>query len=149
MFVWDDKALDALGRSIRMTRDALSNVWAAQLPASLVKVKMPAPLVRVQDKLQLECRASVLRQGRGPAQGIRIQCYGQTKGSQHRKDGRGLRLLREECVIPTTPIEDQRRIMEAMCDIVAVQEGCEYRLRNPHRAVAPVKLILRPERGRR
>ena len=145
MFVWDDKALDALGqRYLKGLHDSMSAgvtaIWS-QTYAAFEK-QMPAPLVRVQDKLQLECRATVLRQGRGPVQGLRLQCFGHT--------GKGnTRVLREENVLPDTSIKEQRRVMDAVCDIVAVQEGCDYKLTKPHKVVAPVKRILRPERGRR
>ena len=145
MFIWDDKALDALGqRYLKGRHDSIlacvtadAAIWGKKYAAFET-----APLVRVQDKLQLECRATVLRQGRGPVQGLRLQCFGHT--------GKGnTRVLREENVLPDTSINDQRRIMDAMCNIIAVQEGCDYKLVKPHKVVVPVKLILRPERGRR
>jgi hypothetical protein len=136
--------------------DALSQNYAQSLAQSMrivwdrhyFKIHSGVPpakptLAKIHDKLQLECRATSIRQGRLPVQGFKLQCFAQIKA-----DARGLYLIREEIVLPTTTIKEQREIMDAMCDIVAVQAQCDYKLRSPHRVVAPQKTIQRPSKGR-
>lgn len=101
----------------------------------------PAPVLRVNGKLQLETRTEYITTRVGTLTGISLKLFGKTSSIY-------TRLLRAENVPYTTSKAEQLRILRAMCDIVAVQEQADYRLVKAMKALPAHKEHLRPKKGK-
>lgn len=114
-----DEAYAVLGKIYATNLSkSMHAVWKEAILKGWIDVSTwgPEPLVVVEDdKILLHCQATPIRQShRGPVQGFHIRCYGTIPDNR-------VRILREEHVPPTTSKKDQQRIMDAMCDIIALQ----------------------------
>lgn len=117
-------------------KEAIQRGWAA----SPLYGYTPPPLTVLDGRVRLSCFAIVIRQGRQPAQGVTLKCYGYVAGEPPR-------LMRQEHLKPDTSVKEQRRVMTAMCDIVALQEGHEYTIDVRLRPIAP-RIPAKGPRGR-
>lgn len=136
---------DALGatygrqaaESLRLMRDELYQ----SLLYHSTWILEPAPILRVNGKLQLLPRTEYIMTRVGTLTGISLKVFGLT-------DTQRQRLLRSENVPYNTSKVEQLRILRAMCDIVAVQEQADYTLVKAMQALPAHKEHLRPKKGK-
>lgn len=105
----------------------------------LYGVPEPAPPLLIDGKLQLFTRVEAIRQGRGPTQGLSLKVFAKT-------DSKSSRLMRTENVKPDMSRAEQARILEAMCDIIAIHQQTGYRLIKPVKTMQPARKVSWPSK---
>jgi len=122
-----------LGESLRKT---WAEVWKQSLMVIYDDVVVPpTPLKRFEDgRLRLICYTRHLQRSREDKTptGIRLVVMGYT-GATHSR-----RVSEEVLPVSATKAEQLRRL-EFMCNLIAVQEGCDYKLVRKPEPLAPQK----------
>lgn len=126
---------------------SMQNTWAWELEKVLrgrfyVADDPPAPLKRFEDgKLFLTCYTRYVERSRKDKTpvGIRLLVYGFTDATHSRQ-------VSEEVLPVTAAKADQLRRLEFIYNLIAVQEGCDYRRVRSPQPVAPQKGRTWPSR---
>jgi hypothetical protein len=91
----------------------------------------PLPLLRKDGLLHLVPEVKYVRGSGNQTLGISLTVRAYTEGG-------GRRIVQTQTVKRSTPAKEQLRLLEAACNIVAVKEGCDYKLVHKLRSVQPL-----------